>query len=211
VVRGSGSASCERLNSITHEDDGVGEEELLDIYVGSGDELGPCDVASSEVGRVVETIGNDEDFTGLDECVEAGDEGLGLTVCDGEGINGFDFLSGNEIAKGAAKSELADGLWNLLGVVARAWAEDDTTTDKDRGAFVAVASTTGAFLFVDLAVVTGDLAPGLGASGAGAAVGAVGDHEIVDGLATFLGTYQHEVGGLSVFCGESLSGHDSKS
>jgi hypothetical protein len=66
-------------------------------------------------------------------------------------------------------------------------------------------------LLVDLAVVTGDLAPGLGASGAGAAVGAIGDHEIVDGLATFLGTNQHEVGGLSVFCGESLNGHDWES
>jgi hypothetical protein len=33
----------------------------------------------------------------------------------------------------------------------------------------------------------------------------------VDGLATFLGTYQNEVGGLSVFCGESLSGHDWES
>ncbi len=122
-----------------------------------------------------------------------------------------DLAGTDEVTQGAAKRELADGLWNLLGIVARAWSEDNTTTDEDRGALVAVTGTTGAFLLVDLAVVTGDLAPGLGASGAGAAVGAIGDHEIVDGLATFLGTYQHEVGGLSVFCGESLSGHDWES
>jgi hypothetical protein len=33
----------------------------------------------------------------------------------------------------------------------------------------------------------------------------------VNSLATFLSTDQNKIGGLSVFCGESLNGHDYES
>jgi hypothetical protein len=33
----------------------------------------------------------------------------------------------------------------------------------------------------------------------------------VNGLATFLSANQYEIGGLSVFCGEGLNGHDLES
>ena len=69
----------------------------------------------------------------------------------------------------------------------------------------------GALLLEDLLVVAGDFAAGFGAGGAGAAVGAVGGHEIVNGLAAFFRTDQHEVGGLGVFDGEGLGGHDLES
>ena len=113
--------------------------------------------------------------------------------------------------QGAAQGELTDGLRNLLGVIPWAWAEDNTTTDEDRGALVTVTCATGSLLLVDFAVATGNLATSFGTGGAGAAVGAIGDHEIVDGLATFLSTHQNKVGCLSVFCGESLCGHDWES
>ena len=111
-----------------------------------GDELDPGDVAGGEVGGFVEAVGNHEDLARRGDRVDGGDEGLGLAVGDGEGIDGLDFFGADEVAEDAAQGELADGLGDLLRVVAGTGAEDDATADEDRGALVAVAGVAGALL-----------------------------------------------------------------
>ena len=134
------------MHGITHEDDGVGEEELLDVDVRTRDELGVSDVAAGEVGGVVEGISNHEDLAERCDGIEGSHEGLGLAIGDGERRNAQDFAGADEVTQSAAQSELADGLRDLLGVVARAWSEDNTTTDPDGRAAFTGTGAASAFL-----------------------------------------------------------------
>src|SRR5690606_17595083 len=102
------------------------------------------------------------------------------------------------ITQDAAEGELTDRFRHVLRIVARTRSEDNATTDKDRCALVAVTGVTGALLFVDLLVVAGNFATGLGIGGAGAAVGTIGGHEVVDGLASALCADEDDISGLSV-------------
>ena len=86
------------------------------------------------------------------------------------------------------KSKRANLLGQVVRMAADLRAERASSTTELRHAGRTVTGATGAFLLIDFAVAARDLATGLGASGASAAVGAIGDHEIVDGLATLLGT-----------------------
>jgi len=208
VVRGSGGALCEGCHGVTDEDDSVCKEELFDVHIGAGHELDPGDVAASEVGGLIEAVGNDEDLTLGSSSTQGGDEGFGLSVSNGEGLDRAELAAGDEVTQNPAESQFADVLRNVLGIITWAWAENHTTTDKDRGALVAVTGVTCALLLVDFLVVSGNLTAGLGVGGTGTAVGAVGGHEIVNGLTALFFAYQNEVGGLGVFCSEGLNRHD---
>ncbi len=174
------------LDGVADEDDDPCEEQLLDVEVGGGDELGPCDVACCKFGGVVE-VSNDENLAvGIGEVLQLGKEGLGLAIGDGEGIDGEEFAIAGVVTEDAAESDFAGRFVNVLVVGAVARAEDNTTTDEDRSFPISVTGVAGSLLFIHFLAGSTDFTAGFGVCGAGAAVRTVCGDEVVDGLASLV-------------------------
>jgi hypothetical protein len=106
-----------------------------------------------------------------------------------------------------AKGQALGGFGQLLGVIAGLRSEDHTTTNPDGRGLVASASAAGPLLAPGLGTGEVHLSLGLGVRGAAAAVGAIGDHGIVDDLRVLPVFDDGDAGGLGGLNGENGSSH----
>ena len=174
-------------------------ENLLDVDGLGGLQKSGLNVAGCIVGPIIEFSADDEDFLGVGYSLKCGDEILGLAGLYIERSSAKDRSFINLVTKNALQSESADFLGNSLGIRTIARAEGDTTTNKDRGFTITVTGVTGAFLAIHLLAGSVDLSTGLGLSGSRAAVGLIGNDEVVHSLASLgLVGDQLNIGALSV-------------
>jgi hypothetical protein len=94
-----------------------------------------------------------------------------------------------------AQGELLGALGDLLRINSRvARAEDDTTTTPDGGTLAAHTSIAGALLIPELLAGAGDFRAVFGVGIALTAIGAVGDHGVVQRLGAFVALGELNVG-----------------